>query len=126
MINKINVRTIPNEEQRYETCGDYWFEEGRVEIRVSDLGNEDMNFLVALHELVEAWLIKKKGVSEPEIVAFDIKHVDAEDPGSLPDAPYYKQHKIATAIEMLICMELGINWEDYDNAVNALFEVKNA
>ena len=34
---KINIRTIPHDKQRYETCGDYWTDsEGRIKIVVSD------------------------------------------------------------------------------------------
>ena len=37
---KIEIRTIPHEQQRYPTCGDWQFEKpDELTIRVSDMGN---------------------------------------------------------------------------------------
>lgn len=128
MPEKIKILTIPAAEQRYDTVGDYWWPSvERLEVRVSELGNEDFNFLVAVHELIEAYLCKRRGISEPSITAFDIafevrrekglESAEAE-PGNSPTAPYRAEHRIATTIEYLVARELGVSWEEYDNAVN--------
>lgn len=114
---EITVKTLPHNEQRYDTVGDYWIEKGIMLIRVSDMKNEDYAFLVSLHEQIEAYLTFKRGIKEPDIMAFDIEHSDCDDPGSLPDAPYYKEHLFATAIEMLVAEQLNVNWQEYDKAI---------
>ncbi len=119
---KINIRTIPHDKQRYETCGDYWTDsEGRIKIVVSDMGNDDYAFLVGLHEMVEYWLVKKRGINEQSITDFDIKFDGKGEPGDDPEAPYQKEHNFATGIERLMCSELGIKWQDYDGTVGELF-----
>lgn len=47
---------------------------------------------------------------------FDLAHLDSDDPGMLPDAPYHKEHILATAIEMLVAQALDIDWDEYEKA----------
>ena len=119
---EISIKTIPHNQQRYETVGDYWWENGNLQIRVSDMGNQDFEYLVAEHELKEAYLCKKRGIKEPDIMAFDIAHPNSDDPGSEPDAPYYKEHFFTEAIERLIAGQLNINWQEYGKAIEKLFK----
>lgn len=141
MLN-ITAQTIPHSEQRYDTVGDYWrteitdeYHDGTVEkhelldLRVSDLGNEDYEFLVLIHELIEEHLTRRRGIPEPVIKAFDEQFekeraqglwtADAE-PGHDPRAPYRKEHLFAEKIELLVGLELGIDWPDYEKAIEAL------
>ena len=123
----IHIQTIPHKQQRYETVGDYFANsDGSTEVRISDMGNEDYAFLVALHELIEFWLTQKRGIKEEDITAFDImfeeerkegKHSAEDEPGDDPRAPYRDEHRIATIIEMLIARELEVDWFKYDEAV---------
>jgi hypothetical protein len=41
---------------------------------------------------------------------------NCEEPGDHPQAPYGRQHGFATAVERMVCAELGIAWYDYDRA----------
>jgi hypothetical protein len=121
----INIKTIPHNEQRYETVGDYWWENGNLEIRVSNLGNQDMEYLVAEHELKEAYLCEKRNIKEPDIMDFDIKFNESGkegEPGDDKNAPYRKEHFFATNIERLVAAELGINWQEYDEIIERIFE----
>ena len=124
---KIQLRTIPHSEQRYETCGDWEnLPEGSLRISVSDMGNDDYAFLVAIHELVEVWLCNKRGITDEAVSAFDIEYEknrpegDESEPGNHPDAPYRKEHFFATNIERMIALELGLDWEKYSKAVRSL------
>lgn len=128
----IQIRTIPHDEQRYETCGDYWTtKDGQMHIRVSDMGNEDYEFLVAFHELIEFWLIRKAGISEESINLFDIQYEknrksgDTDEPGNQPDAPYHLQHLFATDLEMMMAAAIGIDWKAYEARVNLLSQTIN-
>jgi hypothetical protein len=123
----IHLRTIPHSEQRYETPGDWEnLPNGLLRISVSDMGNEDYAFLVAIHEAVEVWLCNKRGITDEAVSAFDIEYEknrpegDESEPGDHPDAPYNKEHLFATNIERMIALELGVDWELYAQKVMSL------
>jgi hypothetical protein len=128
----IYTDTIPHSEQRYPTVGDYWetVEHGvyplRREVRVSEMGNIDYEFLVAIHEQIEQHLCKKRGISEETITAFDIAYEaarpegDTTEPGNDTRAPYYHEHQFATSIERQLAAALGVDWNKYDQTVNEL------
>jgi hypothetical protein len=127
-LPKIVIDIVPHNKQRYPTAGDYYKAKGALNIRVSKM-NANHEFLVALHELIEWYLIDQKGVSIEEIDAFDIKfeeerdrgvHKPTTEPGDSLKAPYYKEHQIASKIEREMAEYLGVNWDHYDKHVNSL------
>jgi hypothetical protein len=130
-MNTVNIKVIPHAEQRYETCGDYYFEPdapGILNIRVSELGDWRMNMLVAIHELVEVSQCVQSGVKIEDIDAFDKlfereriegKHTPQDEPGDDRSAPYYVQHQIATGVERILAGVMGVDWNKYANAVEA-------
>jgi hypothetical protein len=81
--------------------------------------NPDHEFLIALHELVEAYLTKKAGIPEADITNFDINCPDC-DPGNHPEAPYHRQHLIATKIEKIMAEELNIDWNRYEEEIDTV------
>ena len=117
----IEIGTIPHNEQRYPTIGD-WRNVSRLAVAkpkdvlvvsVSAMQNPDYEFLVGLHELVEAWLCKKHGITAAQVDEFDMEHLD-EEPGDNPKAPYFLEHQFAAKVEKLMAEELGVNWEEYE------------
>jgi len=128
----ITIKTIPHSEQKYDTCGDWWFnEEENLEIRVSDLGNWKEEYLVADHELTEALLCKSRGITEKEVTDFDLKFEHEEkngisnqcptaEPGDDARAPYRNEHKIAESFERIKSEIFGIDWNRYANHINKL------
>jgi hypothetical protein len=119
---KIIMSIIPQNQQRYDTVGDYWEDEnGDLHIVASDLGDVRYSYGVLLHEFVEFILCKHRGISEPSIMAFDLKHLDDEDPGFLKDAPYHKEHVFADAMERLFGQQLGVSAREVDAAIDELF-----
>ena len=101
-----------------------------------------MESLIAIHEAIEATLCLRAGISEEAVNAFDIefekaretgrddrsyfvfrdRQVDADaEPGDQPDAPYYKQHQLATAVERMMAAEMGVDWTTYEEANEALY-----
>src|SRR5271154_2592588 len=124
----IDVKVIPHSEQRYATVGDWFFnkENSRLTIRVSAMGDGNYEFLVAMHEQIEAMLCIERGICEKEITVFD-KNFEAnraegntDEPGDDPKAPYKKEHFFATSVERLMAAELGVDWGKYDEAVYSL------
>ena len=115
------VRFVLLPGQRYDTIGDYVISaDGHIHITVSDLGDSRFNVLVALHELVEVLLTENAGIPEGEIMAFDLAHLDTDDPGNIPDAPYHRQHVFADCLERLFAREMGVNWQEYEAACLAV------
>lgn len=124
------IESIPHDQQRYETVGDYWFDDlGVLHFRVSDMGNEDFEFLVLIHELLEEHNTRRRGLKEPDIKAFDELyeiernaglHANYEEPGFDPRAPYLREHTLSTGVEMMLAAYLGVKWSDYEAAVESL------
>ena len=129
---KITIDFIPHLEQRYNTCGDWVFDQnGDLSIHVSDTSDTDYRFshLVAIHELIEALLCLEQGVTTQEVDAFDHdslqKHPDLE-PGDRPLAPYYNEHQIATGVERILAQHIGVMWLAYENELAELTEEYDA
>jgi hypothetical protein len=128
---EISVKTIAHKNQPYDTVGYYSTHQGMIFVTVSDMKNEDYAFLVAMHELTEAYLTNKRGITGEDITFFDEMfeleinkglHSDTAEPGDDDRAPYKKEHFFATNIERLIAAELGVDWNEYDKAVQNLGE----
>lgn len=123
---KINIKTIPHSDQRYPTCGDYFDGEGVTEFRISQMENPDHEFLILIHELVEHYLIKKRGIKIEDIDDFDIEFEknrvegNIDEPGDESDAPYFMEHQHATDIEKALSKIIGVDWDNYTDSCNAL------
>lgn len=141
---------IPHAAQEYETAGDYSDGPDRsYRIRVSSLNDEKMEFLVAIHELVEFALCRAAGIRPEETTQFDVLYerarierrvdgtstADAEllhrfgcqcdidkfsEPGDDQHAPYYAEHQYATSVERMMAAGMGVPWNEYEERVFAL------
>ena len=109
-----HIKSIPYSAMRYASYGDYQhFADDSVEIITIQLPDWRYEFLIALHEFIEEAVTRHRGIKEPDILAFDLAHLDSDDPGMLPDAPYHQEHVLATAVEMLVARELDVDWDTY-------------
>jgi len=116
--------------QEYDTVGNYRRDlDGGVEvleIRVSRMRDRRYEFLVALHELIEAFLCQWRGVPFAQITRFDIEYEarratgDCPEPGASARAPYRREHRFAEKIERAVARELKVDWDKYDRAVARL------
>jgi hypothetical protein len=116
---KVMIETISHDQQRYDTVGDWQFDGENLNIKVSEIPTSEhgyYEFLVGVHELVEAILCKNQGVTEQQVDDWDL-NCDEEDPGNNPECPYYRQHLLATVIENILANELGVDLIDYELAV---------
>ena len=127
-LPRIRCYTDPHNTQRYNTPGDYFFIKGGLpywRFKISEM-KIDYEFLVLMHELTEWYLTQKRGISESSISKFDMKGVyevdllNADDPGVSKFAPYHAEHMFATKIERMIAKELGVDWKEYEKAINNL------
>ena len=126
---RIIVDVIPHNEQRYETCGDWFWEGETLYIKVSKMSDWRREFLIAWHELFECMWSKQNGVTQEAVDAFDMKfladqkkgdHPDEEEPGDNPNCPCYIGHQLGVAFEQLACIELKEDWIKYNEEVDSL------
>ena len=114
---KIVIETIPYDQMRYPTLGDYWTDDQGVwHIKVVETENIDWA-LIAVHELVEMILCYDDNVPENVIDGFDfgwLPHDGIAEPGDDPAAPYYRQHQRAMIVERLLASFLYIDWHLYE------------
>ena len=120
-IRQIVIDFIPHRQQRYPTCGDWFYEGDVLHIKVSATADERHQRLVAAHELVEALLCNAADVSQEAVDAFDMGTF-LRDPGNSPDAPYHMQHELATVIERSLALATNVDWSEYEAALDALGE----
>jgi|SRR5215469_2041871 len=134
---RIVIETIPHEQQRYNTCGDWqWNDSGDVlTIKVSKIreplttGSDLITplfaeMIIGIHELVEALGCSKYGITQKQVDDFDNdKELLGEcrdlgiEPGDHPLSPYKMQHLFATGIEKLLCVLYGVPWFQYESAL---------
>lgn len=127
LAKTFTLKFIPHSEQRYETVGDWIVDpDGNHEIRVSDMGDERYNWLVAFHELAEFMLCLQRGIKQEDVDAFDKAFEDkredgnCDEPGDDIKAPYRKEHFFATTVERALSAEMGVDWKSYDDTVMSL------
>jgi len=120
---RILIETIDPKNMRYPTVGDYFPDGDTFKIQVADTGNEDYNFLIALHELIESKLCEHRGIKEEDIMKFDIQyekereaglHEISEEPGFDSKAPYRAEHTFANGIEITMASLLDVDYNHYD------------
>lgn len=127
----IQMRTVSQAEQRYETVGDWFEKDGQAHIVATDLGNPLFNFLLMVHELIEYWLCKVWGITDEECVAFDKEwekypHPRGAEAGNDPRAPYHWPHVFANLVERFLCFVLRVDYLAYDEAVIRAEEAAHA
>ncbi len=120
---KMTVYPLPADQMRYPTAGDWAFTGlGNLEITVAETGNDYYDFLVGLHEAVEAMLCRRAGIPDEAVTAWDLDHLDGryEEPGRLEGCPYRTQHLYAEAVERAVAAMIGVDWDEYEEAVDAV------
>lgn len=115
----------PYERMRYATVGDWILSRrvrssGTIHISVARLPDPRYEFLVALHELIEARLCQQRGIAQAAVDEWDMRHQDADEPGEIPGSPYYREHHFALVLERMMARELGVDWQNYEEAIKEL------
>jgi hypothetical protein len=107
---------------RYSTVGD-WLNPTTDQrmVLVADLPDDRMRFALALHEQVEQALCIQHGVSQVEVDRWDLAFTGDGEPGDDPACPYFNEHAAATQIEWLYCELSGLDWNDYEKALEEAY-----
>ena len=118
---RIIIDFIDHSDQRYDTAGDWQWLGDNLLISISDTGKENMNFLLAAHELIEAMLCRANDIATDEVDEFDFTfRGTGDEPGDDPDCPYWYEHFAAETLERLLAQDLQVNWLDYQWAIDKL------
>jgi len=115
-LRKTTIQTIRHKDQVYETFGDYRIQKGILNLFISRFENPDYEFLIAVHEFIESYLILKKGIKIKDIDKFDKENIDHEDPGCLKSSPYHTEHILSMKIEKILAKHMEIDWDKYYNS----------
>jgi hypothetical protein len=78
-VTRVIIQTIPHKQQRYDTVGDWYFEQlsdGQLTLRIftSDLGDWRKSMACAIHETIEALLCYARGIREIDVSNFDVAY----------------------------------------------------
>lgn len=130
---KIKVEIVPLKKQRYETLGDYFYDENKtLTFKITDTGNPLFNKLVLIHELIEQTLTEAKGIKESTILKHDLEFeklvndglvdIDAE-PGEHKNSPYRREHLLAELVERLMLNHLNqFTFKEYNDKILKVFK----
>ncbi len=125
----ITIKIIPREAHRPEVDGCDWYydEAGDLQIRISPMSCEAYEHALILHELFEALACRHDGVTQKQVddfdLAYDKAHPNEPDlgAGDDPEAPYHKQHNLATVVDRLFISSCGLKWADYDSELASIW-----
>jgi len=135
MARTITIKTIPHKEQDYDTVGNWKITPHEMLIFVSDMDNDDSEFVIGIHEAIEAWLCEKNGISQDDVDNWDMWYEEAREqgtaacgcpiyptsePGNDKHCPYRKEHQFTTKIEKMLVKRGGMDWTQHDILVNSL------
>lgn len=119
----IAIHSVPQQRIRANQIGDWWsFGGGSFTIHALETLSPESQFAVIIHELVEAYLCRKRGVTDEVVSAFDEhyeaeckegKHKPDDEPGDDLRSPYRTEHMAATFVERAVCHVLGISWPEH-------------
>jgi hypothetical protein len=107
----IRVDSVHSEQMRYATEGDWRTGNGVIQVEVVSNMPRREQILIAIHELVEAFLCTERGITQEAVDTFDMQFTGEGEPGDSPDAPYRREHRFAALVDHLIAHELGM--QDY-------------
>jgi hypothetical protein len=117
---RILIESKPKKEIPRDDLGDYFEQDGTLYIHMVETKDWRHEALVAFHEFVESLLLKHAGIPYAQVDLWDEDH---EEKGDSLDAPYHAQHVAAENLERLFAQQLGVEWEDYEQALEDLEEV---
>ena len=129
MTPSLHATPLPPSDLPYPTAGN-WEITSSGDIVASCASLPDMDESVALvmiHELVEAFICKCNGISEESVTAFDTSHLELNEPGDSPEAPYHSAHFTSMQVEKMICSSIGLSWHKHEENVSKIADaVDNA
>jgi len=116
---RIRIISVPQHLIRSSQVGDWWYNENEIAVHVLETLSPESQLAVAVHELIEAWECRKRGITDKDVTAFDDhyeaerkegKHGEYDEPGDDPRSPYRREHAAATHVERAVCAAINLTW----------------
>lgn len=124
VLPRIVIEAVPQHAMRppydQDMSGDWLYEGRDLVIRATgtDLSDPE-TFLLALHELIEAYLCRHRGITQAQVDRFDeamarvplnpdYPHDPDAEPGDHPASPYRREHRFSCLIEFMVAHEIGL------------------
>ena len=105
----VAINAVHPDGMRYSTDGDWRIDvTGKLVIDVVSNMPRMEQMLLALHELVEALLCERRGISQQQVDDFDFAFKGEGEPGDDPACPYRLEHRFAALIDHLVAHEMGV------------------
>lgn len=126
---KVEIKFIDHADQRYDTAGDwFWNEQGTLlTLHISKTADPKTDFAVAVHELIEALACKLNGVLQSEVDHWDmVEAAEETDPGLNPGAPYHHEHMTADKCERIFVEAVDLDWDTHNATLDQLEFKANA
>lgn len=120
----IIIRFVAPAAQRYQTVGDWQTDaDGTLRVTISRMSN-DASFCVAVHELLEAYLSLRAGITADEVDKADSLPLRPpyEEHGDMPSSIYHQQHDFAWVVERLVAHEMGLDWALYEQELDEAYD----
>jgi hypothetical protein len=137
---KVNIESRKFKDMPYPSL-DYYYEnsDGSVDLGAAEELSEKAQFLVLMHAMIEYYLCKFNGITEPEIAKWDLEIEELVKLGELSDetdpgyavisdgegagiqAPYRDQHHLATAVEGLLLPSMQYSEAEYIKEMETLW-----
>lgn len=117
---EIWAKSIPISQMRWGILGDYWTHHSDLtNIRVAETGNQIMNRLLFLHEVMEDTIKKALGITDEIVDAYcDRKFAEGVMPDSDNlDSPIHDIHMFCSEIEFKVCEKCGIARKEYEDVL---------
>lgn len=114
--------TAPLSKIRNKQAGDWRITPEGFKVLAADLKDADMELCLLIHELIEARLCQKFGITDAVVTKFDKTFRGRGEPGDAAGCPYRRQHSAASAIEHHLAVVLGVDWDAYERAIDKLFK----
>lgn len=115
----LSFAVIPLAQMRMHDVGDWLVSpSGTISVIVADTGSRRYNFLIGLHEAIEAKLCVRHGITQQEVDDWDTKFPMLGGDSVL--APYHREHVWATRVERIVAILLGVRWQAYDKCISTV------
>lgn len=100
-----------------QSLGHYYTEGGVIQFRVASMSNQNYEFLLTLHAIIEKMLGKNEGVTEQQIDAWYLAHEGQPTVASeIEGCPFMEAARTADAITRVVAIKLGVDWEKFKAA----------
>jgi hypothetical protein len=130
-MKTIKIYTIPMQDQRFTTQGDWKEDDKELNIWITDMGDWKCEFGVFVHEIVEWAICKHMGVTSDECDAFDALFEKEYDEGKWdisveagydPRCPYRKGHVWGDRVSRVMLWLIGVSWKEYGKVCDACIQ----